>query len=75
MRDPITSSRWLTDVANTFHASRCPEGVKVKLASFLLKDRAHDWWEEVGRAIGDDVAIDSMTWSVSRPISEPSLHR
>ena len=62
-RDPIASSRWLEDVANAFRTSRCPEGDKVRLASYLLKERAHDWWEEVGCAIRDDVAIDSMTWS------------
>ena len=61
-RDPITSSRWLADVANAFRTSRCPKGDKVRLASCLLKDRARDWWDEVGHAAGGD-AIDSMTWS------------
>ena len=28
-----------------------------------MKHRAPDWWEEVGHAIGDDVAFDAMTWS------------
>ena len=63
MRDPIGSSRWLVDVAKAFCISRCPEGDNVKLASCLLKDRPCDWWEEVGNAIGDDLDIDSMTWS------------
>ena len=36
-RDPIASTRWLTDVANAFRTSRCPEGDKVRLASCLLK--------------------------------------
>ena len=52
-RDPIASSRWLADVANAFRTSRCPEGDKVRLASCLLKDRARDWWEEIGHALGD----------------------
>ena len=28
-RDPIASGRWLADVANAFHSSRCPAGDKV----------------------------------------------
>ena len=62
-RDPIASTRWLADVANAFRTSRCPEGDKVRLASCLLKDRARDWWEEVGHTIGDDAALDAMTWA------------
>ena len=38
-----------------------PMGPKVRLASSILKDRARDWWEEVGRSVGD-VAVNSMTW-------------
>ena len=75
-RDPIASSRWLADVANAFRMSRCPEGDKVRLASYLLKDRARDWWEQIGHAIGDDPALDVMTWSdFSRLGSGPSLHQ
>ena len=59
--DPIASTRWLVDVANAFRTSRCPEGDKVRLVSCLLKDKARDWWEEVGRAIGDDTVLDAMT--------------
>ena len=62
-RDAIASTRWLADVANAFRTSRCPEGDKVRLVSCLLKDRARDWWEEVGHAIGDDVDLDAMTWT------------
>ena len=32
------------------------------MTSCLLKDRAHDWWEEVGRAIRDDTVLDAITW-------------
>ena len=52
----------MADVSNTFRTSRCPEGDKVRLASYLLKDSARDWWEEVGHAIRDDVVLDVMTW-------------
>ncbi|KAL7605587.1 hypothetical protein Lser_V15G15349 [Lactuca serriola] len=40
----------------------CLEWDKVRLASCLLKGSARDWWEEVGRVIGDDAALDAMTW-------------
>ena len=62
-REPIASRRWLADIANAFRTSRCPKGDKVRLASCLLKDRARDWWEEIGHALGDDAALDAMTWS------------
>ena len=39
-KGPIASSRWLADVTNVFRTSRCPEWDKVRLASFLLKERA-----------------------------------
>ena len=61
-QDPITSTKWLVDVANAFHTSKCPKGDMVRPASCLLMDRAHDWWEEVRHAISDDAALDAMTW-------------
>ena len=43
------------DVSNAFRTYRCSEGDKVILASCLLKDMTRNWWEEVGRVVGDDV--------------------
>ena len=51
------------DFANAFRTSRCTKGDKVRLTSYLLKDRACDWRAEVGHAIGDDATLDVMTWS------------
>ena len=59
-KDPIASRRWLADVSNAFRTSNCPDGANVRLASCLLKDRARDWWEEIGHALGGEV-IDSMS--------------
>ena len=53
----------MADVANAVRTSRCPKGDKVILASYLLKDRARDWWEKIGHALGDDAALDAMTCS------------
>ena len=60
-KDPIASRRWLAEVANAFRTSRCPKGDKVVLESYLLKDKARDWWEKVGQAVCDD-DVNGMTW-------------
>ncbi|KAL7585243.1 hypothetical protein Lser_V15G45405 [Lactuca serriola] len=60
-KDPIASIRWLEDISNSFRSSLYPEEAKVRLASYLLKDKAHDWWEEVGYALGGEY-VDAMTW-------------
>ena len=60
-KEPITSRRWLADVAYAFHISSYPDGAKVRLASYLLKNRAQDYWEEVGHALGGEL-IESMSW-------------
>lgn len=60
-KDPIASTRWLVDVTNAFQTSSCLEGEKVRISSYPLKDRAHDWWEEVGYALRGD-AVESRTW-------------
>lgn len=39
------------------------EGVKVGFSSCLLRDQAHDWWEEVGHALGFEAVV-AMTWQV-----------
>ena len=57
--DPIPSSRWLADMANTFRTSFYIEEVRVIYASCLLKDMGRDWWEEVGHEVRDDV-VDSI---------------
>ena len=60
-KDLIASRRWLVDVANALCTSICPDGEKVRIASCLLKDTGRDWWEEVGRTVGD-ATVDLMTW-------------
>lgn len=38
-----------------------PKGEKVGFASYLLRDRARDQWEEFGHALGTDAVV-SMSW-------------
>ena len=52
-KDLILSRMWLADVANAFLTNSFPKGAKARLASYLQKDRARDWWEEVGCTVGD----------------------
>ena len=61
-KDPIASRRWLENMANVFTMSFCPEESKVIYASYLLKDRAWDYQEEVRREVDDDDVVDAMTW-------------
>ena len=60
-KGPIASRRWLAGMANAFKMSFYLEGSKVIFASSLMKDRARDWWEEVGIALGGE-ALEMMTW-------------
>ena len=39
-KDPIMSRRWLADVANAFYTNSFPDKAKVRIASYLFKDRA-----------------------------------
>lgn len=41
-KGPIASRRWLVDMVKTFRTSFCPEGLKVKFSSCILKNRARD---------------------------------
>lgn len=53
-KKPIYSKRCLADMVNTFWTRFCPEGLKVIFASYILKDRARDWWEEVDFTLGGE---------------------
>ena len=44
-------------MANDFRTSSCPEEAKVGVASYLLKERAYDWWEEVCHALGGEYIL------------------
>lgn len=44
---------------NAFQTSFCAEGSKVRFGSCLLKDKAHDWWEDVDHTLGC-VVVETM---------------
>ena len=53
-KDPIASHGWITDMENAQRTSFYPKGVKVGSVTCLLRDRARDWWEEGGCALGTE---------------------
>ena len=55
----LAADGWLM-LPTLFVRASVPRGTRLDC---LLKDRAWDWWEEIGHALGDDAALDAMTWS------------
>ena len=47
-------------MSNAFRTSFYPEEVKVRYASYILKDKARGWWKEGSSELGDD-DIDVMS--------------
>lgn len=47
-KDPIASRRWIDIMKNAQHMSFFLKGLKVGFSFYLLRDGAHDQWEEVG---------------------------
>ncbi|KAI3522357.1 hypothetical protein L1887_00076 [Cichorium endivia] len=66
-RDPITSSRWITEIEGAFRTCFCPAEAKVRFAANLLRGPAKDWWEiEVNART--EAGIDAMTWEEFKEI-------
>ncbi|CAL2238354.1 unnamed protein product [Prunus armeniaca] len=57
--DPAEADAWLTDVERIFEVLQCPDGDKVRLATFLLKGNAYHWWKTVRRGYANPAVI---TW-------------
>ncbi|GJX79884.1 hypothetical protein Tco_0328033 [Tanacetum coccineum] len=54
--NPFLCHRWIQDVEGTFDTSKCPDNLRVKFTSNLLRGRAKEWWNYTLAAIGHDVA-------------------
>ena len=52
---------WKEVLGPYFRTSFYPKGSKVKFASYLLVDRAHNWLEEVNFALIGE-AVETMSW-------------
>ncbi|CAL2244317.1 unnamed protein product [Prunus armeniaca] len=57
--DPAEADAWLTEVERIFEVLQCPDGDKVRLATFLLKGNAYHWWKTVRRGSANPAAL---TW-------------
>ncbi|KAJ9562370.1 hypothetical protein OSB04_007530 [Centaurea solstitialis] len=60
-KDPVASSRWISEVEGVFLTSSCSEEVKARYASNLLRKAAKDWWNLINRTRTPE-QIATMTW-------------
>ncbi|KAJ9545864.1 hypothetical protein OSB04_025571 [Centaurea solstitialis] len=60
-KDPVTSSRWISEVEGAFLTNSCSEEVKVRYAANLLRKAAKDWWNLINRTRTPE-QIATMTW-------------
>lgn len=59
----IINRRLITDMESTQRTSFCPNGSRVRFVACLMRDRAHDWWEEFGHVLGEE-AVETMTFLI-----------
>ena len=62
-RDPVISTRWLSEVNGAFSTTFCPEDAKVRYAANLLRGPAKDWWNLMIK-IRTQAEVDKMSWDV-----------
>ncbi|KAJ9539518.1 hypothetical protein OSB04_032251 [Centaurea solstitialis] len=60
-KDPVASTRWITEIEGAFLTSSCAAEVKVRYASNLLRGPAKDWWNILSQTKGPE-QIEAMTW-------------
>ncbi|KAJ9556611.1 LOW QUALITY PROTEIN: hypothetical protein OSB04_011225 [Centaurea solstitialis] len=60
-KDPVASTRWLTEIEGAFLTSSYTMEVKVRYALNLLRGPAKDWWNILSQARGPE-QIEAMTW-------------
>ncbi|KAJ9541992.1 hypothetical protein OSB04_028498 [Centaurea solstitialis] len=60
-KDPVISSRWVSEVEGAFLTSFSPAEVKVRFAANLLRKAAKDWWNVVSSS-RTPKQVAAMTW-------------
>ncbi|KAJ9552882.1 hypothetical protein OSB04_016927 [Centaurea solstitialis] len=60
-KDPVISSRWVSEVEGAFLTSFSPAEVKVRFAANLLRKAAKDWWNVVCSSRTPE-QVEAMTW-------------
>ena len=58
--DTEAAEGWLEAIESAFKYKNCPDTHKVHCATYMLKDRAHFWWESVLRSL-ENVG-EPVTW-------------
>ena len=61
IREPIVSTRWITDMESAFLANFFMNESNVKFVVCMFHYGATDWWHEVVQDLELD-AVKSMTW-------------
>ncbi|XP_039135230.1 uncharacterized protein LOC120272465 isoform X4 [Dioscorea cayenensis subsp. rotundata] len=51
--DPTVAGYWVSQIERTFRAMQCPDRDKVRLATFMLRDSAAQWFENELRLKGE----------------------
>ncbi|KAK9932538.1 hypothetical protein M0R45_019772 [Rubus argutus] len=57
--DAIEADKWINNLATFFTLINCTKVEKTKVAAFLLKDEARNWWDSLDRRGVDDL---NMNW-------------
>ena len=58
--DPEAAWLWLDRVNKVYGVMSCTDEQRVLFSSFLMEDRAKDWWDAVERRYPDDISWDQF---------------
>ena len=58
--DPETAWLWLDRVNKVYGVMGCTDEQRVLFSSFLMEDRAKDWWDAVERRYPDGITWDQF---------------
>ncbi|XP_038895929.1 uncharacterized protein LOC120084100 [Benincasa hispida] len=56
-KDPADAKVLMNQVEKCFGVMRCPENIKLSLATFLLQKQAEDWWKLLKNRRGDQEEV------------------
>ena len=58
--DPEAAWLWLDRVNKVYEVMGCTDEQRVLFSSFLMKDKAKDWWDAIERRYPDDISWDQF---------------
>ncbi|KAL2460909.1 Gag protease polyprotein-like protein [Abeliophyllum distichum] len=57
--DPMVAEAWIVKIEKIFDVMGCPDDKRLHVATFLLEEGAHDWWQSIQARYADPSVI---TW-------------